>query len=313
MLQRNVAWVRVELYFKRLVLYLYRMVTQDIRTLFEISILEKEIGMTRMDQLNYFQLIYIQQGKGSHIVNGNSYLYQSGKLFFLAPEDSHAFNVESPTRFVHIRFSEVSFFKLQAEAGQLDYCDWMKKIGYIFHNYHAKAGCLFKNEQDEVFGLTLIEGIIREHEQKEIGSLAIIRQSVSILINLIARNIIRTEPDERLERESESAVMKIIAYLQQHIYEPESLKMQVIADEFHLSVNYLGEYFKKRTGESIQEYVINYKLKLVDTRLVYSNKRVKEIAQELNFTDESHLSRIFKKYRGITPGAYRRKHKAVEI
>ncbi|WP_106531335.1 AraC family transcriptional regulator [Chitinophaga niastensis] len=29
----------------------------------------------------------------------------------------------------------------------------------------------------------------------------------------------------------------------------------------------------------------------------------------MNFTDESHLSRIFKKYRGITPGAYRKANK----
>lgn len=286
---------------------------KDIRELFEISILERKPGITKPEQLHHFELLYIQQGNGSHVVNGNSYTYKNGKIFFLTPDDWHSFATESPARFVHIRFSEVSFFKLQAEASQLDYCDWMKKIGYIFHNYHAKAGCLFRNEQDEAFGLALMEGIVREHLQKGIGSLAIIRQSVSILINLIARNIIRTEPDERLESGNESAVMKIIAYLQQHIYEPESLKMQVIADEFHLSVNYLGEYFKKRTGESIQEYIINYKLKLVDTRLLYSNMRVKEIAQEMNFTDESHLSRIFKKYRGTTPGGYRKQHKVAEI
>ncbi|MGY0039262.1 AraC family transcriptional regulator [Pedobacter sp. NJ-S-72] len=286
---------------------------KDIRELFEISILERMPGITKPEQLNHFELLYVQQGNGSHAVNGNSYAYNNGKIFFLTPDDWHSFTIESPARFVHIRFSEVSFFKLQAEASQLDYCDWMKKIGYIFHNYHAKAGCLFRNEQDELFGLTLMEGIVREHLHKGIGSLAIIRQSVSILINLIARNIIRTEPDERLESGNESAVMKIIAYLQQHIYEPESLKMQVIANEFHLSVNYMGEYFKKRTGESIQEYIINYKLKLVETRLLYSNMRVKEIVQEMNFTDESHLSRIFKKYRGTTPGEYRKQHKVAEI
>ncbi|KIO78151.1 hypothetical protein TH53_05500 [Pedobacter lusitanus] len=289
------------------------MVRKDIRELFEISILDKMPGATKSEQLNHFELLYVQEGNGSHMVNGNSYSYHSGKIFFLTPEDRHSFIIDSPARFVHIRFSEVSFFKLQAEASQLDYCDWMKKIGYIFYNYHAKAGCLFRNEQDEVFGLALMEGIVREYIQKEIGSLAIIRQSVSVLINLIARNIIRTESDKRLESAGESAVMRIIAYLQQHIYKPENLRMQVIALEFNLSVNYLGEYFKKRTGESIQEYIINYKLKLVDTRLLYSNMLIKEIAQEMNFTDESHLSRIFKKYRGVTPGHYRKKHKIVEI
>jgi AraC-like DNA-binding protein len=33
---------------------------------------------------------------------------------------------------------------------------------------------------------------------------------------------------------------------------------------------------------------------------------VNEIAYEFNFTDESHLNRAFKKYKGVNPTAYRK-------
>jgi AraC-like DNA-binding protein len=34
--------------------------------------------------------------------------------------------------------------------------------------------------------------------------------------------------------------------------------------------------------------------------------RINEIVYELNFTDESHLNRIFKKYRGVSPTEFRK-------
>lgn len=87
---------------------------------------------------------------------------------------------------------------------------------------------------------------------------------------------------------------------------PENLKVEQIAAHFNISATYIGEYFKKHTGENIQQYITNYKLKLVETRLQYSDLRMNEIAYELNFTDESHLNRIFKKYKGISPSEFRK-------
>ncbi|WP_431217443.1 helix-turn-helix domain-containing protein [Puia sp. P3] len=49
-----------------------------------------------------------------------------------------------------------------------------------------------------------------------------------------------------------------------------------------------------------------YRLRLVETRLRYSTMRMSEIVDELGFTDESHLNRVFKKYRGLSPSAFRK-------
>lgn len=85
------------------------------------------------------------------------------------------------------------------------------------------------------------------------------------------------------------------------------LKSEQIAMHFNLSQTYVGEYFKKHTGESLQQYITNYKLQLVETRLRYSDLRINEIAFELGFTDESHLNRIFKKHKGTTPSDFRKR------
>lgn len=256
--------------------------------------------------MHYFQLAYIREGKGVHHVNGNSYPYSNGKLFLLSPDDQHSFDIQTTTGFLFIRFSQLFILQLKDDAERLEQCDWMKKTDYIFHNYHSKAGCIFRDPADESLAATLLQSIEREHLLHGKGYRLIIRQSMSILLNLIARNLLRAENTGVAENSGRFSIMQIISYLQEHVYEPQQLKLPQLAARFNISTTYLGEYFRKHTGQSIQEYVIEYKLKLVETRLGYSNMRMQEIAEELGFTDESYLSRLFKKRRGITPGAYRK-------
>jgi AraC-like DNA-binding protein len=40
--------------------------------------------------------------------------------------------------------------------------------------------------------------------------------------------------------------------------------------------------------------------------------RINEIAYELNYTDESHLNRAFKKHKGVSPSEFRKKNVQVK-
>ncbi|WP_394332708.1 helix-turn-helix domain-containing protein [Chitinophaga rupis] len=101
----------------------------------------------------------------------------------------------------------------------------------------------------------------------------------------------------------------MLLYIHQHINLPEKLKIEHLASHFNLSANYVGEYFRKFAGESLQHYITQYKIKLVQQRLAYSTLTISQIAGELGFTDESHLSRQFRKYSGVSPVEYRKSKK----
>ena len=49
----------------------------------------------------------------------------------------------------------------------------------------------------------------------------------------------------------------------------------------------------------MQQYILNYKMKMVESRLLHTDMRINEIVEELGFTDESHLNRLFHKYKGV--------------
>ncbi|WP_373462682.1 helix-turn-helix domain-containing protein [Chryseobacterium sp. W4I1] len=47
----------------------------------------------------------------------------------------------------------------------------------------------------------------------------------------------------------------------------------------------------------------------VEQRLLYSDYSIGQIADDLGFSDESHLSRQFKKHKGMTAAAFRKQLK----
>lgn len=280
-----------------------------IKQPFEISLQETTEGEHPSRQASAFELVYVLDGSGQLLVNENRYTFRENKLYLFTPDDQYNFDTGTAARLLLIRFSDLSFSLLESEAARVEFCDWMKKVDYIFHNYHGKAGCIFRDKEDEQFAHALLTAIVREHLQQAAGHMLVIRQSVSVLLNLVARNLAMSEPLPAGTNAPGMDVIRIIAYLQQHIYEPDALKLKNIAAHFNRSVHYIGDYFRDRTGQSIQEYIIDYKLKLVDTRLAYSDMRISEIAAEFRFTDESYLTKLFKKYRGMTPRAYRKTRK----
>ena len=89
------------------------------------------------------------------------------------------------------------------------------------------------------------------------------------------------------------------------------MKISAMAQKFNMTNNTFSNYFKKKTGESVHRYIILHKIQLIKHRLEYTDFTVSEIAFQLGFTDESHLTRIFKKYVEVTPKKYRQ-HKQQE-
>ncbi len=99
---------------------------------------------------------------------------------------------------------------------------------------------------------------------------------------------------------NDERITKLLSYINEHIGEPQLLKVEQLAKTFLLSPTYLSEFFRKKVNMSLREYIMKAKLKLVEIRLLNSNYTLTEIANELSFTDVSHLSKTFKRYTGLS-------------
>lgn len=256
----------------------------------------------RVKSNNFFELIFIVDGTGVQYINKNKFSYRKGNLFLVTPQDYSSFDITTPTQFFFLRFSN-HYLHSKSTKDKVA----VQRMEYILQNASHRPGCILKNKADKPLIASLVESIIRENSNQQLYHHQIIEQLVNTIIIIVARNIALKLPKNIKENTGET-VLDLLHYIQQNIFEPKNLKAEKLSKHFGISLHYLGRYFKKQTGETMQQYIANYKLRLIETRLLHSDMRINEIAYELNFTDESHLNRAFKKHKGLSPSEFRKKN-----
>ena len=247
----------------------------------------------------FFELVYIVSGGGRQLINQSSFSYRPGHLFLMAPEDVHSFEITEPTQFFFIRFNS------QYIAAHDQQHALLQQLELILKNANHDPGCILKVDGDKPVVKALIEAIMNEHDHAGLYHKDLITQFVNTLLVIVARNISLVMPDKISEKSDQRAVA-LLHYIQANIYHPDKLRADHLSNHFGITQTYLGRYFKRHTNEALQDYIMKYKIKLIEDRLLHSDMRITEIANEFGFTDNSHFNRIFKKYTGFSPSAYKK-------
>jgi len=79
-----------------------------------------------------------------------------------------------------------------------------------------------------------------------------------------------------------------------------------VAQQVGLHPVYLARAFRAHVGCSVGEYARRRRVARACDRLTASDMALSEIALASGFHDQSHFSRVFRRYTGMSPGAYRR-------
>jgi AraC-like DNA-binding protein len=183
-----------------------------------------------------------------------------------------------------------------------------QSVDYLFHIPYQSFGSLIKEGEEKKKVENLITVLLEEYaHRRKIFAENIIHYLIRSIIGILARNIsTQAFLSQQAGYMPSQTLEDILVYVRQNIYYPEKLRMEHMAAHMGYSLNYISIFFKRQTGEALQQYILRYKLKLVETRLRYSTWSISQIAFELGFTDESHLSKQFKKYYRLSPGEFRR-------
>lgn len=278
------------------------MIKENLHEPFSIAYTTQEEGGIRGHQHNFFELVFIISGTGTQCINDSRHNYNPNHMFLITPDDCHSLEVNTATTFFFLRFNNIYL-----KEGGLPH-DNIQRLEFILQNANHRPGCILKNQTDKLLVRPMVEAIIREYANRDIYNNELIKQLVNTLIIVVARNIAKYQQLDITEQ-TEDKALDILHYLQRHIYEPAKLRAEHISQEFNIAPAYLSRYFKQHTGETMQQYIANYKTRLIQHRLQYSDKRITEIAGEFNFTDESHLNKFFKNQSGVSPKEYRKQLK----
>lgn len=85
----------------------------------------------------------------------------------------------------------------------------------------------------------------------------------------------------------------------------QSVTLESMAEQFHLSEPYISKYIKDKSGKTFGEHVTKIRMKRAKTLLKNGNMTVENVAGAVGYPNVEHFNRIFKKTFDMTPLQYR--------
>ena len=122
----------------------------------------------------------------------------------------------------------------------------------------------------------------------------------AILAELSAQNRHTQTKDKQLKEQLFSDIMDYISWHAQ-----DNLRVSEIASYFGYNEKYLTTFFKKYSGITLKQHLLQTKMELAKSALSETNQPVSQIAFSLGFSDAHNFSNAFHKVTGLSPSEYR--------
>ena len=109
---------------------------------------------------------------------------------------------------------------------------------------------------------------------------------------------------EEQDAQEERTITGIIRYMQEHL--DKEISLNILADEFHLSSQYISQLFKSEIGVNFLAYLTSIRMERAKKLLLATSLSIGEISEKCGYADYRVFTKAFKKEEGSTPSQYRR-------
>lgn len=235
---------------------------------------------------NYFELIILTSGSGFHRIDANRFPIEPPMAFFIRKEQVHCWELTGePEGFVIILKKEF-----------IDECRDIELI-----NLTNRLSKIPKTKLvNETYINSLLELLLKEFKFNGPLSMFVME---GLLKAILAKILLHEISADRLSDIGKSLYLKFEEQLEQ----AQLLKNSIAyyADLFNTSPQNLNAACRKAVNLSASEVLAKYLTSEAKRLLLYTQLTVSEIAHKLEFKDNSHFVKYFKRYTGQTPGSFR--------
>ncbi|HWR42107.1 AraC family transcriptional regulator [Sporomusa sp.] len=240
-----------------------------------------------------FELLYFEQGEALIYCNSRPIRVGPGELIIINSNDLHYGENLSPQLVYYVVEFDLSFI----HSNKIDLCQ-TKYMTPLVQNR-----ILFRNQIDQNNELLAeVRHLIDEYYRQELGyELAVKAYIYRILVLLLRfygeQTISETEKDR--QRKTLDRLSPVLEYMD--CYYTEKLSLSQLSSMANMSDHYFCRLFKNLTGKSPTEYINHLRLNKAVTLLRESDLNITEIALAVGFNDSNYFSRLFKKYKHVSP------------
>lgn len=232
----------------------------------------------------------------------------SGEAFYIIDEETHFLKEETVLilnpKMMHQEYVKAGMENVQIHIGLRHF----NFPGYPKNFFPLKTNIVRLGDYQESFFATCRE-IIQERTEAKPGYELILKALVFKLIVYLFRDDRTSLSEDQLlipEQEKQQFVNEIRLYIENHY--DDDLTINHIAQEFYTNPSSLSRSFKKYTGDTPINYLINYRLEKAQN-LIRSTPSlsIKEVAKSVGYDDSLYFSKLFKKRFGESPSFFSEK------
>ncbi|WP_005031568.1 AraC family transcriptional regulator [Holophaga foetida] len=251
------------------------------------------------------ELIYVYEGQCTMRSALGDTTLREGDLCLVSPDTLHAHGVGDDSTvllYAMIRCSAFDSIFYNLLAHQDIVSTFLIRALY---GSEADQTVIFHTLRDLELKQTFLE-LYFECEQDRPLRGAMLNNLTHRLILLLLRN--HEESAEVIQegsaRES-AALVPILRHIHAHF---RTVTLTDLASRFHVNAPELSSLLKRYTGKTFSESVREIRIHKAARLLENSELSLAAIAESSGYTDASHFHKEFKRFYGMTPGAYRKTH-----
>ena len=267
--------------------------------LFELFPLLKKTGVSTTSPHihDYFELFLFENGGGSHFIDFQEVKIEPNSIHLVAPGQVHHLKRSNDSIGFAIMFME-SFLRENIENS-----NFVSKFSYMEMEDYKPVFQFSKEEHSDI--IKLISLIQKEIEGSELMNIEVIRHYINILI-LWCRN----KKSKQVNVELGAEKQLYAEFRKQINLNYKSVKkVKEYAQLLNTNERYLNEISQKGSGKSASTLIFDRIIIEAKRLIVNTELSVKEICFELNYDDQAHFSKFFKKKSNHTPSQFRELYK----
>ncbi len=257
-----------------------------------------------MHSHEFWELGYIYEGIGRHHTNNGSKSVKAGNFILIKPGAYHSVTAPqngAPMRMCNCLFTQKYFETLIQEYWNVD-----GLADYTLHDmfFGSEPFCLQLSDDNAKNVKHLMWLIAHEYNHFTVGSEFIIKYAMIDLLIIITRiyeySIKKVAPTVTKNDE----IDRLMKYMRSNF--GYKLTLDFLAEQVHLSKEYLSRYFKRYTGKTILEFLTEIRISKAKEMLLTSSHSIEDIGTYCGYPSVSNFQKTFKKVTGFSPSRYRK-------
>jgi AraC-like DNA-binding protein len=236
---------------------------------------------------NYFEIIYLTKGKGSHTIDTKEYEIKTPVIFTIRKEQVHFWDIKS----------EPEGFVLIIKKSFIDECldnDIIQLISEL-----SGQTCLFPKDN---IAVDIFKLLLNEHQERKISN----RQIIDGLLKALLAKLLESGTPSSSKNGNSTIFQKFIDLLSKESELTNNVNHY--AKLLNTTPQNLNTLCRKETEQSASKILSAHIINEAKRLLLYTDFTVSEISDKLDFKDNSHFSKYFKRHIENTPIGFRKEH-----